>query len=134
MSANKAHDKLSVKRPQGSLVGFVTISSILFQVVLVIIFQSVTLAYSSQQPWFVPSNQSNPNIKENANTMETTSVFLISTFQYVTMAFVYSKGPPFRTSTKYNIKLVMSLLILMAINIWITVSPMEFVRNFLQVK
>lgn len=134
MSASKAHDKLSIKRPPGSLVGLITLSSILFQVFLVGIFQIGTLAYVTQQPWMISSNQSIVDIKENAKTMESTGVFLISTFMYVAMAFVYAKGPPYRQPILTNMKFVVSLVLLIAINIWLTVSPLPFALDLMDVR
>lgn len=133
MSANKPHHKLSVKRPQGSLIGFVNLSSILLQVVLVIGFQSFCYIYAEEQTWYVPTNVTEiSDIKENLATMETASVFLIAIFQYVAMAFVFSKGPPFRQPLYKNAEFTVSLLTLTAINIWVTVTPPETLRNAMQ--
>lgn len=51
MSANKAYDKLAKKRPLGSLVGFVNICSIVFQIILVVIFQVCIMFYLTSQSW-----------------------------------------------------------------------------------
>ncbi len=51
MSANKAYDKLAKKRPLGSLVGFVNICSIVFQIIIVVIFQVCLIFYLTSQPW-----------------------------------------------------------------------------------
>ena len=75
MSASKAYEKLSVKRPAGSLAGFVNISSIILQVLLVATFQIVTLFYVQHEPWYQPSNQTNTDIKANAKTMDSTGAY-----------------------------------------------------------
>ena len=134
MSANKAYDKISEQRPTGSLVGFINICSIVFQIILVAVFQVITLMYAKKQPWFVPTDPNNPDIKKNSISMEGTSVFLISIYQYVAMAFVFSKGPPYRQPIYYNFLLIIVFVILTAINIWVTVTPPDFVINFLQMK
>ena len=51
VSANKAYDVIAKKRPLGSLVGFVNVCSILFQILLVAIFQIGTFVYLKQQKW-----------------------------------------------------------------------------------
>jgi len=134
VSANKAFEKLSVKRPPGSLAGFINISSIILQVLLVCGFQSFSLYYVQQQPWYVPTNQSNYDIKNNSKTMDSTAVFLVSTFQYVSMAFVYSKGPPFRKSIINNWKFLLSLIVLTATNAWLTVIPVKPVLDWMDVR
>ncbi len=90
MSANDAYKKISPTRPLGSLVGFVNLSSIILQIMLVVVFQLITFFYARSQSWFVPTT--NPDIQKNFSTMEGTTLFLISIFQYVVMAFVFSKG------------------------------------------
>ena len=52
MSANKANEKISPKRPQGSLVSFVNMASIVFQIILVAVFQGGTLYYTEEQSWY----------------------------------------------------------------------------------
>ena len=51
VSANKAYEKLVLKRPLGSLVGFVNVSSIAFQIILVVVFQFVMAGYLTKQTW-----------------------------------------------------------------------------------
>ena len=65
--------------------------------------------------------------------METTTIFLVSTYMYVIMAFVFSKGPPYRQPITDNFYFVLSLLVLTASNIWLTVSPLDFFKNILNV-
>jgi cation-transporting P-type ATPase 13A2 len=134
VSANKAYDRISEIRPTGSLVGFINISSILFQIMIVVIFQVITFMYAKGQAWFVPTDPNNPNNIKNSSSMEATSVFLISIYQYVTMAFVFSKGPPYRQPIHSNLLLVIVFIILTTINIWVTVIPPVFVIKFLQMK
>lgn len=134
VSANKAYDKIAVKRPLGSLVGFVNICSIVFQIILVGLFQVGAIVYVSQQPWYVKNKGDPDHFKQNNKSMEGTCVFLISTFQYVIMAFVFSKGPPYRQSISKNFLFVLTLIILTALNIWITLSPTQFVIDLLSVR
>lgn len=102
MSGNAAYDKLSVKRPLGSLVSFVNISSIMFQIILVMIFQILGFVYLKSQPWYEPLIPNKHHFKDNNRSMETTVVYLVSIFQYVFLAFVFSKGPPFRKNIISN--------------------------------
>lgn len=51
MSANKAYEVIALKRPIGSLIGFVNICSISFQISLVALFQAFTVVYVRHQSW-----------------------------------------------------------------------------------
>jgi cation-transporting ATPase 13A2 len=65
--------------------------------------------------------------------MEGTAIFLISTYQYVIMAFVFSKGPPYRMGISDNFFFVASLLSLTAVNMWLTISPFDYIVELLSV-
>ena len=121
MSSNDAYDQIALRRPLGSLVGFINISSIMFQIIVVGLFQLAGFFYLTFQPWylyririsidfkplsirFVPLVPHKDHFKENNKSMETTVIFLISIFQYVNLAFVYSKGPPYRKNILTNRK------------------------------
>lgn len=82
---------------------------------------------------FKPSHPDKDDFKNNSKTMENTVVFLISTYQYVTLAFVYSRGPPYRRPISDNFFFILSLLVLMALNIWITLTPLPFILDILSV-
>ena len=69
----------------------------------IILFESLDwILQNFPKQRFVGTDPNDPDIKKNSTSMEGTSVFLMSTFQYVIMAFVYSKGPPFRRPLKYE--------------------------------
>jgi cation-transporting ATPase 13A2 len=65
--------------------------------------------------------------------MEGTTIFLLSTYQYVIMAFVFSKGPPYRQSIAENFNFLFALVILTAANLWITISPLPEIETILSV-
>jgi hypothetical protein len=55
VSSNDAYDQIAIRRPLGSLVGFINISSIMFQIVLVGLFQIIGFFYLKFQPWYLNS-------------------------------------------------------------------------------
>ena len=65
--------------------------------------------------------------------MDGTIVFLFSTFQYVIMAVVYSKGPPYWQKISQNVVFLVALAFLTACNIWITLCPIKEVEYLLSV-
>ena len=81
----------------------------------------------------MPNKADKKDFKKNNKSMEGTAIFLISTYMYVIMAFVYSKGPPYRKPISDNFWFVVALLVLTACNIWLTLSPVDYIRNLLSV-
>ena len=51
MSSSKAYEKIAIKRPLGSLVGFVNVSSIMFQIIMVAISQILMIVVLTKQNW-----------------------------------------------------------------------------------
>ena len=51
VSSSKAYEKIAIKRPLGSLVGFVNVSSIMFQIIMVAISQILMIVVLTKQNW-----------------------------------------------------------------------------------
>lgn len=71
----------------------------------------------------------NPGTIDNYAAYQNTAVFCVSTFQYITMAVIYSKSRPYRLPLFTNRYFSLSLLILTVICIFITVIPPEFMSS-----
>lgn len=69
--------------------------------------------------------------KQNNKSMEATAIFLVSSFLYVIMAIVYSKGPPYRRPLKDNFMFIFVIAAFTAFNIWLTVAPFKFMKELL---
>ena len=55
--------------------------------------------------------------------MENTSIFAVSSFQYLILAFAFSQGPPYRTRIWRNVPFLVSLLILTATTFLVVINP-----------
>lgn len=64
-------------------------------------------------------------------TMQETATFLSSTFQYVWMAFVFSKGLPYRKPFYYNWVMVALGLIQISVCMWISLDNSNMVADLL---
>lgn len=68
---------------------------------------------------------------EDRRSMQGTSIFCVSMFQYLTLAIIYSKGYPYRKPIFSNRPLCLSLAGLALVSIMLTVKPPEvLVRLF----
>lgn len=64
--------------------------------------------------------------------MQGTSIFCVSMFQYLTLAIIYSKGHPYRKSLFSNKPLRFSLVILFITSTFITINPPQVLINFFE--
>ncbi|XP_044255627.1 polyamine-transporting ATPase 13A3-like isoform X1 [Tribolium madens] len=123
--------KLGVKRPPGSLVAASILIPILLQVIVCVIVQVGSMLYLFQQEWFkpVPSHADHEVIE----CWENTVLFSVSSFQYLILAFVYSKGKPFRQRLIRNFWFLLCSVTLTAFQIWLLVAPTRNVAEFFEI-
>lgn len=95
MGRAEPYSRIVAKRPIGSLSSAQNIISILSQVVVSASLQVGALAYVRIQPWYVEVRPSSGDDMDKL-CWENTTLFSVSAFQYLILALVFSKGPPFR--------------------------------------
>ena len=64
--------------------------------------------------------------------MQGTAIFCVSCFQYITLAIIYSKAYPYRKPLYSNIPLCITLLIVTAVSVWVTVYPANFIIDWFE--
>uniref|UniRef100_A0A673CL98 Polyamine-transporting ATPase 13A3 n=1 Tax=Sphaeramia orbicularis TaxID=375764 RepID=A0A673CL98_9TELE len=121
MSLNPAWKELVSRRPPSGLISWPLLFSVLTQILICLGFQILTFLWVQQQPWYTVwsplsdacnqsthLNLSDVNDTEvddhNIQNYENTSLFYVSSFQYLTVAIVFSKGKPFRQPSYKNCK------------------------------
>ena len=107
--------------PPASLISLTPILSLLLHMALVITFQTVSFFYVQQQSWYVPFNQTTSEVILAGH--ENYAVYSISQFQYIILAFVFSRGPPYRQPIYTNKLLTGSLVLMTLVSVYITVWP-----------
>lgn len=123
--------KLGPSRPPGSLVAATTLIPLLLQVVICVGVQVGTMFYLYQQEWFkpVPSNTDH----EVVECWENTVLFSVSSFQYLILAFVYSKGRPYRQMLIRNFWFLLCFISLTCFQIWLLVAPTKKIAEFFEI-
>ena len=124
-----------------SLIDFIPIMSLLLQLISIIGTQLFGLFYTERQNWFVAFDQSNPRFEnttlegafesstieikdeDNYACLENYAIFSLSAFQYVILAYVFSKSKPYRKWVVTNVPFLASLVILTAATVWLTIDP-----------
>uniref|UniRef100_A0A7N6BWA7 Polyamine-transporting ATPase 13A3 n=1 Tax=Anabas testudineus TaxID=64144 RepID=A0A7N6BWA7_ANATE len=118
MSLNPAWKELVWRRPPSSLISGPLLCSVLTQILTCLAFQVLAFLLVRQQSWYetwTPQsdacnisrsdltynlNVTIPKDQKNIKNYENTTLFYISSFQYLSVAVVFSKGKPFRQPMK----------------------------------
>ncbi|XP_054458122.1 polyamine-transporting ATPase 13A3 isoform X1 [Anoplopoma fimbria] len=150
MSLNPAWKELVSRRPPSGLISGPLLFSVLTQILICLGFQTITFLWVRQQSWYtvwtplsdgcnVSShiNVSDHNDTEvddhNIQNYENTSLFYVSSFQYLVVAIVFSKGKPFRQPSYKNWPFVLSALSLYVFLLFIMFYPVKGIDEFLEI-
>ncbi|CAH1772705.1 unnamed protein product [Owenia fusiformis] len=126
-----AYPKLVRERPPVSLISTAPIMSLFIQMSAMLAVQVGTWFYVKEQPWFEPFV---PNEDDEYASDEENAVFIVSAFQYITLAIIYSKGSPYRKSIFSNYWFLANLIVLTAVTVWLTVYPLQFIIDFMELQ
>lgn len=88
------YPKIHPKRPTASLVSKKVLTSIIGQILINSAFQILVFFLVRRESWYTAPDVNNEKL-ETFN-YENTSLFLLSCFQYILVAGVFSVGPPYR--------------------------------------
>jgi cation-transporting ATPase 13A3/4/5 len=121
---------LSRKRPTASLVSRKVLTPLLGQIVFCILIQLVAYLAVQKQPWYIPPvlDRSHSNAKNSQNT----ALFLVSCFQYIFSAVVLSVGKPFRVPMSQNVPFVTTMLVTLAVVVYMLFDPAAWVVRFME--
>ncbi|XP_040284267.1 probable cation-transporting ATPase 13A3 [Bufo bufo] len=147
MSLNPAWKDLVAQRPPSGLISGPLLFSVLSQIVICLTFQTMAFMLVKQEPWYevwtASSNACNVSMDDhhqndtnhdehNIRNYENTTLFYVSSFQYLIVAVAFSKGKPFRQPSYKNYLFVISVLALYALISFFMLYPIESVDNFLE--
>ncbi|KAM3727132.1 putative cation-transporting ATPase W08D2.5 [Dirofilaria immitis] len=124
--------KLAASPPPAKLLCFASLLSVVGQLLIVFVFQLSVFIYTAAQPWFMPYSTPFGISVEDKRSMQGTAVFCLSSFQYLTLAVIYSRGPPYRKTIFSNAPFCACLVILISICMWLTINPPYFVARHME--
>lgn len=127
----EAYEGALVKQtPLSSLVSLSPVASLAFHLVIAAMFQIGGWYHLQAQDWFVPFNYTD-EAKFEHGCVENYTIFTISCFQYVILAFVFSKGAPYRKSIVTNYGFLAAIVLNVAFSVWLTIgAPSKLVSLF----
>ncbi|KAA1476776.1 P-type ATPase [Dentipellis sp. KUC8613] len=125
--------RIHPKRPTASLVSKTVLTSIGGQIVLTSAVQFWAFFWVRSQPWYVfPPDPDSEDDHLQATNFENTALFLVSCFQYILVAAVFSIGPPYRKPMWTNGLLMLSLIALTLFNVLVLLAPPAAFMEVLQ--
>uniref|UniRef100_A0A8C9ESP3 Cation-transporting ATPase 13A3 n=1 Tax=Pavo cristatus TaxID=9049 RepID=A0A8C9ESP3_PAVCR len=147
MSLNPAWKELVARRPPSGLISGPLLCSVLSQIIICLGFQTFGFLWVRQQPWFErwtpesdacnildatnisSAHDGNETLDDehNIKNYENTTLFFISSFQYLIVAIVFSKGKPFRQPCYKNFLFVTSVVVLYVFLFFIMLHPSELI-------
>ncbi|XP_059200492.1 polyamine-transporting ATPase 13A3-like isoform X1 [Centropristis striata] len=151
MSLNPAWKELVWRRPPSSLISGPLLFSVLTQILTCLTFQVLAFLLVRQQSWYetwTPQSDAcnvsgssvvhNPNVTsphdhKNIRNYENTTLFYVSSFQYLAVAIIFSKGKPFRQPSYKNWPFMLSCIGLYTFLLLIMLYPVPAIDSFLEI-
>jgi cation-transporting ATPase 13A3/4/5 len=127
----EAFDGPLVKQPPIlSLISLSPILSLLLQLIIVIMVQCASFYWVQHMPWFEPYNSTAVSEEDGSDAcFENYALFTVSSMQYIILAFVFSKGAPYRKSVFSNYGFLISLVFLTGFTLYLTLDPTQWMRD-----
>ncbi|KZT40553.1 hypothetical protein SISSUDRAFT_1044071 [Sistotremastrum suecicum HHB10207 ss-3] len=117
-------EKLHPKRPTANLVSKKVLASIIGQILITSVIQFWVFFWVRAQSWYTPPPDPDPvEDKLESLNFENTTLFLISSFQYILVAAVFSIGPPYRRPMWTNAPLMLSIIVLATFSTIVLLAP-----------
>lgn len=127
-SRNKPFEALDKQAPSNKLIAWRPIGSLLFHTIFLFVVQYATFKYVEDQTWF-------ERIEDpRSSSYEGSAVFMVSTFQYLTEAIIFSKGLPYRKSIFSNKLLVTAISSALVINMILCLGDLKWLMDFFELK
>ncbi|XP_036938815.1 probable cation-transporting ATPase 13A3 isoform X1 [Acanthopagrus latus] len=149
MSLNPAWKELVWRRPPSSLISGPLLCSVLTQIITCLVFQVLAFLLVRQQSWYemwtpqsdacnvsssgLSLNVTSPHDHKNIKNYENTTLFYVSSFQYLAVAIVFSKGKPFRQPSYKNWPFMLSCMCLYTFLLFIMLYPVPAIDSFLEI-
>ncbi|XP_075218287.1 polyamine-transporting ATPase 13A3-like isoform X2 [Lycorma delicatula] len=128
MGKSGPSDTLIIQQPITSLISVNNILPLSLQILLVLIFQLLSLYILELQPWYIPVVPAKHD-EEVVLCWENTVVYSVSCFQYLILAFLYSRGKPHRQSFYKNWLMLIIFVLLVIFTTILTLYPPDKLSN-----
>ncbi|KAF5380526.1 hypothetical protein D9615_004513 [Tricholomella constricta] len=133
MGRTLPYPRIYPKPPTASLVSKKVLASIIGQLLITSAAQIWAYLWVRRQKWYTPPPSGTPEHGNNLHSKnyENSVLFMVSCFQYILVAGVFSIGPPYRKSMWTNAWLMLSVGVLSTLNLLVLLSPPQFIGDLL---
>lgn len=121
--------KLVKETPLSSLISASPILSLGLQMFVIILFQAIAFEHLKSQDWYVPFDATAKENKDSVGCLENYVIFTVSSFQYIILAIVFSKGKPYRASIFTNWGLLTTAVVLTTFSAYLALFPCDFLKD-----
>ncbi|GJN90098.1 hypothetical protein Rhopal_003097-T1 [Rhodotorula paludigena] len=121
MGRTEAFPRIHPKRPTANLLSKKVLTSLFGQILLTSGFQVFTFFWIRSRDWYTPPVIDPDQL--DIVSYENTSLFLLSSFQYILVAAVFCVGPPYRKPLYTNRWLVAALVALSSFSLYTLFMP-----------
>lgn len=125
--------KLVKETPLSSLISVSPVLSLLIHLFLTVVFQAAAFEHLKMQEWFEPFNASLKEEKDSVACVENYTIFTLSSFQYVILAIVFSKGRPYRQSMFSNYGFLFSSTALTIFSVYMALWPCAYLTEAFEI-
>lgn len=133
ISRTPAYEGPLVKqRPETSLVSALPLASLIGQLIIAIVIQIICFKAVQRNDWFAPYVLNTD--EQSVESYENYAVFCVSALQYIIIALVFNKGPPFRQGLQSNWCLTIISIVMIAITVYLCICPTEIIRSIFELK
>ncbi|KAK3814383.1 MAG: hypothetical protein J3Q66DRAFT_346355 [Benniella sp.] len=130
MGRTEAYPVLSPKRPTANLVSKKVLTSLIGHILIQALFQGAIFLIVRLQPWYTPPQYDSE--EKNIELIENTVLFLLSSFQYLLVAIVFSVGPPYRKPMSSNRPFMITITGLALITAVMVLFQIQWVTEVMQ--
>ncbi|XP_077998030.1 polyamine-transporting ATPase 13A3-like [Glandiceps talaboti] len=134
MGRSEAYRKIVTRKPPTQLMTTPILASLILQVIVQTLVQTAAFLTIKAQSWFTPLVPNEEDYYENIVCYETTTIFLVSVFQYLIVAAAFSTGKPYTKPIYRNYLYTGALTILVIFSIIIVMLPDENFGSFFELK
>ncbi|GAA5923044.1 hypothetical protein JCM3775_006234 [Rhodotorula graminis] len=121
MGRTEPFPRIHPKRPTANLMSKKVLTSLIGQIVLTSGFQVFAFLFIRSRDWYTPPVVDPDQL--DISSYENTSLFLLSSFQYILVAAVFCVGPPYRKPLYTNRWLVLALVALSSFSLYTLFMP-----------
>ncbi|XP_052761023.1 probable cation-transporting ATPase W08D2.5 isoform X3 [Mya arenaria] len=124
-----AYHRLHKVPPPVRLTNLAPVLSLIFQMAIIIAVQVFFFIIIKREPWYI-EYVDDPEEDYDFMSYEKTTVYISSSYQYIILAIVFSKGKPYRKSMFTNYFFLVNLFICIGLTAWINIHPTDPVAEF----